>query len=556
MSSAGKIAARLLYAAWSVASRPHHLRFVRSLRSPAEAQERLLRRILRENATCSAGRRYDFASINSIDAFRSRVPLVTYDDIASDVDAIRAGQPAVLTSATPSRLVPTGGTTRASKLVPFTAALSRDFSRAVGAWLIDLAASHPGLTSGPAYWSVSPAMPPPDIPSVVPVGFDADAAYLGRALAPLVRRTLVAPDELARARPIDAFQYATLRLLLGYRSLRFISVWHPSFLSILLDHRAGWWGRLVADVRDGTVTPPSTLPDDVQRAVVARCRPAAHRASDLERAGPEASVSEVWPEVRVVSAWGDAAAEAPFASLTRACGSVPTQPKGLLATEACVTIPFRGAHPCAVDSTVVEFIDNDGQALGVEDVRDGGEYDVAITTAGGLYRYRLGDRVRVDGHVGATPSLRLVGRSDQVVDLVGEKLSAAFVTGVLTRHAATDFALLAVEDGQYALYVGAPCADPSALLRAVDVDLRRNPAFAYAQDLGQLAPLRVVGCGPDAAARYIEHRHTEGQSLGDVKPASLAGEGRWTAILGGSPIDCTTTTPAGVRSGNHEREAT
>ena len=33
--------------------------------------------------------------------------------------------------------------------------------------------------------------------------------------------------------------------------------------------------------------------------------------------------------------------------------------------------------------------------LPVEALREGEEYEVVVTTAGGLWRYRLGDRVRV-----------------------------------------------------------------------------------------------------------------------------------------------------------------
>src|SRR5207244_6244599 len=49
------------------------------------------------------------------------------------------------------------------------------------------------------------------------------------------------------------------------------------------------------------------------------------------------------------------------------------------------------------------------------------------STAGGLWRYRLGDRVVVDGFRNKCPSLTFIGRSEDVSDLCGEKLSAQFV---------------------------------------------------------------------------------------------------------------------------------
>ena len=59
------------------------------------------------------------------------------------------------------------------------------------------------------------------------------------------------------------------------------------------------------------------------------------------------------------------------------------------------------------------------------------EYTLLLTTGGGLYRYKLCDRVIVDDFVHQTPSLRFLGQDDRVSDLFGEKLSDGFVARVL-----------------------------------------------------------------------------------------------------------------------------
>ena len=56
------------------------------------------------------------------------------------------------------------------------------------------------------------------------------------------------------------------------------------------------------------------------------------------------------------------------------------------------------------------------------------EYDIVLTQHGGLYRYRIGDRVRVTRFYQATPCLEFVGRSDAVCDLTGEKLHERFAS--------------------------------------------------------------------------------------------------------------------------------
>jgi hypothetical protein len=85
-----------------------------------------------------------------------------------------------------------------------------------------------------------------------------------------------------------------------------------------------------------------------------------------------------------------------------------------------------------------------------------------VTTGGGLYRYRLKDRVKVTGFLGATPSLKFLGKNGNYSDRVGEKLSEAFVGRAIQEATSLlseppRFALLAPEavgDGfRYTLFI-------------------------------------------------------------------------------------------------------
>ena len=172
--------------------------------------------------------------------FAKRVPLMDYEDFEPWIERIRRGEANVLTREPVTRLVPTSGSTGARKLIPFTAGLQREFNAAIGPWLIDLLRQSPGIASGPAYWSVTPVMgnaEPED--SAVPIGFDADTAYLGGTRQRLANVVMAVPDELRFIKDMEVFRYVTLLCLLHQRELRLISVWHPSFLSLLLDVSAG-----------------------------------------------------------------------------------------------------------------------------------------------------------------------------------------------------------------------------------------------------------------------------------------------------------------------------
>ncbi|MGE0363093.1 MAG: GH3 auxin-responsive promoter family protein [Vicinamibacterales bacterium] len=501
---------------WGTASLGAWRRLSAALRAPAPTQRAVLLAQVAANRDSAYGRAHGFDRIRSVAEFQRQVPMVGYDDLQPWIDRVAAGEAAVLTVAPVRRLSPSSGSTRAAKLVPWTAPLQQELGRAVDAWIADLYLQRPRLICGPSYWSVTPALDRAEYPPTrIPVGFDDDSAYLGGARQRLVQAALVAPGALPPGAGMDAFRRATLRALLLAPELRVISVWHPSFLALLLDALAAEWPALVDDI--------------------ARDHP--RRAARLAATGPRPEA--IWPHLGLVSCWGDGPAGAAAEALAARLPAVELQRKGLMATEGVVTVPFAGRRPLAVRSHFFEFLADDGAVRLAHELDAGAEYSVVVTTGGGLYRYRLGDRVRVDGTVGATPSLTFVGRDDRVSDRCGEKLSDSFVAAVLeTLFAGAPrpaFAMLAPEQTahgvSYTLFVDRDHADRAVGADALERQLRRNPHYAWCVDLGQLAPARVVGVGPGAAQAYLEACVRRGQRLGDVKPVSLHHGLGWREVL-------------------------
>ena len=138
--------------------------------------------------------------------------------------------------------------------------------------------------------------------------------------------------------------------------------------------------------------------------------------------------------------------------------------------------------------------------------------------------------MRVEGWLGRAPSLRLVGRSDRVVDRFGEKLSDGFVTAVLAGLVpAAPFAMLAPDGGGYALFLEGP-ASPD-LAGRLERALCANPHYRHCRNLGQLAAARVVPVAAGAYGRFAERLIQGGTRLGDIKPASLSGLADWRQSL-------------------------
>ena len=217
-----------------------------------------------------------------------------------------------------------------------------------------------------------------------------------------------------------------------------------------------------------------------------------------------------WPNLKVISCWTDAAASLALPRLRAMYPNVAIQPKGLLATEGVVSIPYAGKRPLAITSHFFEFIDDDGIHLAHE-LREGHEYRVILTTGGGLTRYDLGDLVRVNGFVEATPSVEFIGRAGDVVDLCGEKLSEPFVRRTLESCGVdAPVAFLAPRDDHYALFI-----DGDADADAIDDALRANPHYDYCRRAGQLGPIDVIAIS--SAAFFASHAG----KIGNVKPRAL-----------------------------------
>ncbi len=514
-----KPAATIGNLAWLAVSLPEYRRFRRDARDLEATQRARLEHYLRRNADTAFGRRYGFDGIRGFEAYAERVPAQSYDEFEPWVRRIAKGEHNVLT-AEPVRLFePTSGSSGPSKLIPFTDSLQQEIRQAVAIWSSRNFLSQPDLLLGRAYWSLTPQMSVPERPdSAVPVGFDEDSAYLGGAAQKLINSTLVSDPELRHTRNMDEFWRSTLLMLLRCRDLRLVSVWHPSYLELLIERLRDRWELLLEDL------------DGMDR----------RRAAYLGSAGCD-DLSNIWPRLRLISCWADGHAEATVPRLRGLFPGVIIQPKGLIATEGVVTIPFGALRLLANRCHVFEFLDDSGNFHAPWRLEKGRTYSVVLTTGGGLYRYRLGDRVEVDGFYRDIPSMRFIGREDAVSDLCGEKLSEGFAGQVIRdllarNHLVPQFSMLAVEADssppRYVLYLETEKAIPETLGQELESELRANPHYELCVRLGQLGDARVVRIRGNGFDLYSKRLSELGMRIGDIKPTPLSRHSGWSRFFG------------------------
>jgi len=529
---------------WFLASGPAFAAFTSALDDPDAVQEQVLRALLSKNAGTAFGREHGFSEVRTPAEFARRVPVRNYDELRPWIERIRRGEPRVLTEEPVRRLVPTSGSAAARKLIPYTDSLYRQLNRATGPWIFGLYRKHPRALLGVSYWAISPVAQEElrgAEESSVPIGFEDDAAYLGAARKFLINATLAVPPEVRQIASMEDWRYVTALLLVRRPDLSLISVWHPSFLSLLLQAMRENWEQLLSDLSAGTCTMMDRLPPSVAASI--RFHADARRARELRGAFPD-TLDRLWPKLGVVSCWTHGHAAGAASELAQSLGPVAMQAKGLVATEGIISIPFGGLHPLAIRSHYLEFEDDNDRMVAASELQEGHEYNVILTTAGGLCRYRLDDRIAVDGRLGRTPSVRFVGKSAMVSDRMGEKLSDGFVASVfssLFQDAGTRpyFVMLAPDvDGggcRYTLYTSAEASDEICL--KLDLLLSENPHYAYCRRLTQLGAPRLFRVSGDGHAAYCERLQRMGKRMGDIKPVGLSSLEDWSNHLSGHYVE-------------------
>lgn len=504
---------------------PRWRSFSRACANPEAEQAQILDSIVSRNRDTEYGRRHRFTEITSPRKFQELLPIVDYDALEPFLLRMAAGESDVLTHDRVRFFELSGGSSSANKLIPFTEPLLGEIARSTHAWIFDIYRNFPALLGSRSYWAISPAVRETrHTKGGIPIGIEDDTEYFGPLARWALTRLMAAPASLASLASFDEWRVQTLKYLLESRDLGLVSVWHPSFLVLLLEYL-------------------EAHPD----VVLARVEP--RRRTELSAAFTQSgkfSPHIAWPHLNFLSCWTEGSATPFLPRLDRWFPNCTRQGKGLLATEGVVTIPVTGVTggcPIAVNGHFLEFIDlehPDRTPKLTHELQTGGRYSPILTTSGGLYRYHLKDEVICTGRYHNTPTLRFVGKLDTISDLRGEKITPAQVDVALERarlELKTEFTFAMLAPGQgdppgYILFVETDLPS-EALLRLADIidtTLSEGHHYAYCRRIGQLAKVtthRVT----QGLATWQAALSEQGFRAGSLKPLSLDLRSNWEHLF-------------------------
>lgn len=470
-------------------------KFYQNLAKPYAVQELVKQEIIQRLVKSEYG---NYLAVQSIDDWE-RIPIVEYEDIQKWINS-GVDRKSFLTPEPIIFYEKTSGSRSAAKLIPYTKSLRKSFSKMFCVWAHDLIVNGANFYTGKVYFCVSPQLG--DVSSTkegLKVGLEDDSEYLDGWIRLFLSPFLVSPPGINRIRDPNDFKEKLVNTLLLEENLEIISIWNPSFLKVHLDYIQTNQHRLATQLKNKISRERYQLL--------------------LE---DKINWSKLWCELKLISCWDSAHAKEQANYLRSLFPNVMVQGKGLLATEAPMTIPLIKAQGCVPVLNEVYFeFEQQGNIYRLHELEQGKVYSIIISQKGGLYRYRIGDRIRVTHYYLKTPCLEFIGRTETTSDLVGEKLHEDFVQDTLNslQLEGTFFKSLVpvrIPTDHYLLLLDRANLSAEIIAQLLDRELMRSHHYQQARLIGQLDPPQVLISAqiPEIISNY---KMRQGMKWGDIK---------------------------------------
>ncbi|MCD8069603.1 MAG: GH3 auxin-responsive promoter family protein, partial [Lachnospiraceae bacterium] len=208
-----------------------------------------------------------------------------------------------------------------------------------------------------------------------------------------------------------------------------------------------YWGDVLQDVEQHVVSDMVPLGTDVREGLLALPRPDAEWLAHVRKeceAGFDGILKRIWPDFQWLSGIGGSTFSAQEPVLRGYLGEGVQLHYFMYAASEC----FIGIAPEPESREYVllprggyfEFLpwhrnDKDTRPRTMEELEPGQEYEILVTNFSGLYRYQLGDVIRVTGFYGQAPMFEVCFRKNQAVNIAGEKTDMKIVSLAMERLA-------------------------------------------------------------------------------------------------------------------------
>lgn len=504
--------------------------------------EKTLFRILRLNCNSEIGIKFNFKDIKSVEGFKKQIPLTEYAYYEKYIERMANGERNILISEDIEYFGHTSGTTGKQKLIPVT-----KNSRKIASKYMALMTNKFCYDNFKENWNYGKGLMIADIvmTTYTKAGIPICSATSGgmNGIRYLLPYLYTSPVEVMKIKDKETALY--LHLLFGLLEVKLLYI-SGVFISNILDLFRTLESRkheLVRDIRRGYINNNLNIDKNIREKLNKLLVPNALRADWLEsefKKGFKGIVRRIWPDLTYIATVTGANFSIYDDKVSYYTDSLPVYSTAYAATEAMIGInPYADKIRYIIipDTAFYEFIPIEGQdavskdTFCLDELREGKKYEIIITNYAGLYRYRLGDVIKVVGFYHNCPEVEFLYRKNQVLNMVSEKTNEEHLTNSIKSTIKklnlnlVDYTTIpdnSITPGRYIFYFefknGIPEYQVKLLEKTLDQEIRNsNLAYDRARYNKRLNMVKVSLLAPNTFNLIKESLYKNGISKNQIK---------------------------------------
>lgn len=417
-------------------------KFNRDTKDAFKINDSVLKKILQKNANSQIGREYKFNLIKTIEEFKREFPLTEYKFYEEYIERMCQGEENVLVSEKIDYFGHTSGTTGKQKLIPVTKT-SRQVASKYMAFLINKFAYNRFKSK----WNYGKGLLISDIvmTTYTEGGVPICSATSGgmKSMKPLLSYLYTSPIEVMEIKDKEVALYLHLLFALEERNLLYIS---GVFISNILDLFRTLeknYELLIRDIRKGSINRKLNIDEEKRKKIKGYIEPNPTVADELEqefKKGFKGIAKRIWPRLSYIATVTGANFSIYDNKVKYYTEDLDIYSPVYAATEATIGInPYINKIKYVVipDTVFYEFIPIDNiecenpDTLNINQLNIGEIYEIVVTNYSGLYRYMIGDVVRVVDFYNNSPCIEFLYRKNQVLNMVSEKTTENHLTNAI-----------------------------------------------------------------------------------------------------------------------------
>lgn len=425
-------------------------KFERTSKNPMKAQRKLLNKIIRKNKNCELGKKLDFANIHSLEDFRSKVPLSTYEDYDALVDRmIHNREKNIMYTGANIRYCSSSGSVGKPKILPKSIFDLWNMQCCGFSCTVAVTARHIKKHMGKKLPSIMGPL------VIILTGHKLEDGKMCNGagqvpltyLKPFSNFFVTSPVSLLYPEHEELLDtsYLQLRFALQEEKVSYIGSIVITLVTTMFDYLEENWEQLCDDIEHGTIGENIKITPELRAEYEKKLKPNPKRAEFLRqefRKGFDTPIApRIWPRLTFAYGMIGSNLKVYVEKLRRSIGdNIPIHNMGYAAAEGFFAMPTElDTHDSAlipysiffefipVNDDVEEDETEEPKTLLLDEVEVGKKYELVVTNSSGLYRYRMEDIVQVTRMHNDTPVIEFLYRKNLSMNVANEKTTTAMV---------------------------------------------------------------------------------------------------------------------------------